>query len=187
MGRLTKEEHYAEFNSHIREILDSDIIYEMKNYMQHGGTTCFQHCINVAYYNYRMCRALRLDTRSAVRAGMLHDFFLYDWHAYGKEHFWKKNHALHHPRAALENARKHFAINDKEADIILKHMFPLAKMPRYRETFIIALSDKYCTLGETFSPVVSAIRRKLRGAKRRLRKFQKQLALQTGAIIQKKL
>ena len=78
----------------------------MKKYIQHGTTTCYQHCLNVAYYNFRLCRFLGLDARRAARAGMLHDLFLYDWHGHAAktgDHF----HGLRLPRRAVENARRY--------------------------------------------------------------------------------
>ena len=53
-------------------------------------------------------------------------------------------------REALKNATLFFQINEKETDIILKHMWPLTvKPPRYKEAFIVCLLDKFCCLVET--------------------------------------
>ena len=68
---ITQE--YFEF---VKDLLDDDTVQEMKNYRHHYSTTCYQHCINVSYYNYLVCRKLGLNSKSAARAGMLHDLFL---------------------------------------------------------------------------------------------------------------
>lgn len=81
--------------------------------------------------------------------GMLHDLFLYDWRK--KRPDGKGLHAFHHPRIALENSKKIFDLNKKEEDIILKHMWPVTlAFPKYKESYIITLSDKYCALLETY-------------------------------------
>ena len=44
---------------------------------------------------------------------------------------------------------ENFEITELEKDIIVKHMFPLnIALPRYRETVVIILVDKYCGLIE---------------------------------------
>ena len=51
----------------------------------------------------------------------------------------------------LKNAEKEFSLNNKEKDIILKHMWPVTlPFPRYIESFIITLTDKYCASKEIF-------------------------------------
>lgn len=59
-------------------------------------------------------------------------------------------HAFTHPQTALENASKLFDLNEKECDIILKHMWPVTiKLPKYKESYIITLVDKYCAIQES--------------------------------------
>ena len=139
-----------QFHCSIKDILYHPTVQQMKDYPHHGRTNCYDHCRHVAYFNYKWCRALNLDCRSAARAGMLHDLFLYDWHTHGKE-TGEKFHGLTHPAAAFENARKYFKLNHTERDIILNHMWPvtLLHIPRTREGWIIVIADKYCGLLET--------------------------------------
>ena len=138
-----------EYNTLVKDLLKNDIILKMKNYIQHGNTTCYQHCINVSYYSYKICKKLHLDIKSAARAGLLHDLFLYDWHKDSPKASFFKQHGFIHPKIAYNNAKKYFDINLREKDMILKHMFPLTlKLPKYKETFIIILVDKWCTIKE---------------------------------------
>lgn len=142
-------EHGSEYYACVEDIIESAPVLKMRDYMQHGVTNCYQHCLNVSYYNYRVCRALGLDARAGARAGLLHDLFLYDWHDCGKKRFREK-HGFTHPQCALENASRHFLLSCREKDIILRHMFPLTlTLPRYKETVVIILVDKYCGLLET--------------------------------------
>ncbi|MBR3673555.1 MAG: HDIG domain-containing protein [Clostridia bacterium] len=120
----------------------------MKEFRQHYDTSCFEHCKNVAFISYKICKKLNLDYKSAARAGMLHDLFLYDWRK--RQDGRKGLHAFTHPRTALENSKKIFELNEKEEDIILKHMWPLTvKLPKYSESYIVTIADKYCALGES--------------------------------------
>ena len=138
----------SEFYKIIEKELESHCVQQMKRFQQHGKTTCFQHCLNVAYYNYLLCKFFSLDYSSGARAGLLHDLFLYDWHKIKRT--IKKNHAIIHPKLALKNAKKNFELNEIECDIIEKHMFPICfQLPKYKETIIIILVDKFCGFMET--------------------------------------
>lgn len=121
----------------------------MRKYIQHKDIDCFVHCLHVSYVSYIICRKLGLDWRAAARGGLLHDFFLYDWHI-KKSAGIKELHGFKHPRTALFNARLYFNINDVEKDIILNHMWPMTfRLPRYKETYVIAAVDKYCAFMES--------------------------------------
>lgn len=132
----------------VSDLLDNELVMKMKEFTHHGSTTCFQHCLNVSYYNYRICRLFSWNTRAAARAGLLHDLFLYDWHTY-KPAKGERLHGFTHAKCALNNVMENFEITELEKDIIVKHMFPLnLALPRYRETVVIILVDKYCGLIE---------------------------------------
>ena len=92
-----------------------------------------------------------LREKSFIQHGGLscYDYFLYDWHVPSSSN---RNHAFKHPHYAYENARVDFNLNEKERDIILKHMFPLTvKPPRFKESYIVMLADKYCAVYETLA------------------------------------
>ena len=60
----------------------------MREYIQHGSVTTYQHCKNVALVRFWLNRRLHLhaaETSLAVCA-LLHDFYLYDWHTTGTFH-----------------------------------------------------------------------------------------------------
>lgn len=136
-------------NSHflliINDILANDNVKSLKNFKHHYGSTRFEHSLSVAYYSYIICKFLHLDYISASRAGLLHDLFFYDDEIGYKPKF----HLLKHPKIALLNAKKHFNLNDKECDIILKHMWPITFIPpKYIESYVISFVDKYCAICE---------------------------------------
>ncbi len=81
-----------------------------------------------------------------VKGALLHDYFLYDWHKPNRSH---RFHGLTHPETALANAMREWALNEMEADIIKKHMFPLIPiLPRYKESVVVCIADKVCSTAE---------------------------------------
>ena len=99
------------------DILASPGFQSERGFMQHGMTTCYTHSICVAYVALRWAQLLHLDidVRSTVRGCLLHDYFLYDWHDKSAA---PNHHTFTHPKIALANAERDFALNDKERDII---------------------------------------------------------------------
>ncbi len=130
----------------VDDIINNEIITKLKNFKHHYGSNRLQHSISVSYYSYLVCKFLHLDYISIARAGLLHDLFLYDCEnkkTRPKFHIWK------HPKIALQNAKKFFDLNNKECDIILKHMWPITlSIPKYPESFVISFIDKYCAFIE---------------------------------------
>ncbi len=138
--------HEREYKECISDLVQHEKVESMKNFIQHGEINCLEHSLYVSYISYLVCKQLGLDYRSAARGGLLHDFFLYDWHT---EKPYKGLHGFIHPHIALQNANKYFNLNDREKDIIQKHMWPLTiRLPRYKEAFVVLLADKYCAYKE---------------------------------------
>ena len=130
----------------INDILANKSIQNLKLYKHHYAYTRLEHCLSVSYYTYVICKFLHLDYKSAARAALLHDLFFYDCEDKLSR---PKNHIKNHPKIALENANKLFNLNKKEQDIILKHMWPLTfSPPKYLESFIVTIVDKYCAFKE---------------------------------------
>lgn len=139
-----------EFKEIIKDITENSSVLSLKEHIQHMKGSRYKHCYEVAFYTYVLCKKLGLDYISATRGAMLHDFYFYDWRnkgVEGQKHF----HAYRHPRIALNNATENFDLNEVERDIILKHMWPLTfPLPRYSESYIVTLVDKYCATREFF-------------------------------------
>ncbi|MBQ8182248.1 MAG: HD domain-containing protein [Ruminococcus sp.] len=140
--------------SHVKDIIDKEELGQLKNITHHISTTRFQHCLNVSYYSYIVCKKLNLNAHSAARAGLLHDLFFYDRKAYNSIRAkGQVSHSRLHSFIAAENASKLINITDMERDIIEKHMWPVTlKLPKYRESYVICFVDKYCAVIEFFSP-----------------------------------
>lgn len=136
----------AEFKECIKELISSPEVASMKHIPQHMQTNCYDHSVYVAYVSFLICRRLNWDFVSAARGGLLHDLFLYNWRD-GKH---EGMHGFRHPSVALGNASALWELNDREKDIIEKHMWPLTitKMPKYKEAFVVNGADKLCAVAE---------------------------------------
>ena len=133
----------------ISDLLQNEKVNKMKQFRQHHRVSCFEHCLFVSYNTYLICKKYNLDYRSAARAGLLHDLFLYDWRK--RENGRKGLHAFTHPKEALRQAQTITYLNKKEKEIIKKHMWPVTVIPpRYLETYIITYVDKYFAVAEAY-------------------------------------
>lgn len=142
---------YSEFYRILSGIQNEEHVQEMKQYIQHGRISTYEHCENVAKLCYDINRILPVhaDLMTLLTGAMLHDFFLYDWH-YDDD----GTHSLHgftHANRARMNARKYFRINEEIGHVIYCHMWPLnpERIPRSREAWLVCLADKYVSLQET--------------------------------------
>ena len=155
-GIITKSEIDL-FLDCIGDLLESEVVQKMCNFTQHGDTTTFDHCLMVSFKSFQFCRKFNLDYRAAARGGLLHDLFLYDWHDKDLD---INLHGFYHPGIALRNAEKAFVLDDKEKEIIKKHMWPLTVVPqKCREAYVICYFDKTCTLKEVFKEWVVSLRK----------------------------
>ena len=138
----------GEFEEIIKDIVENDTVQSMKKYRQHCNVSCFEHSYNVARMCYSIAKKFRLDYVSITRAGMLHDLFLYDWHApkEGRKGF----HAFTHGKCACRNAMKLFDLTKKEQDMIKKNMWQVTIIPpKSIEGFLLTFVDKYCAILES--------------------------------------
>lgn len=145
---IDRDKKTSEYYSIIKDLLENPDVIRLNCYRHHKYSTRYQHCINVSYYSYIICRALRFDYVAAARGALLHDFFFYE----RKKRTRKTNepsHAYIHPRLASRRASVAFNISNLEEDIILNHMWPFTlTFPKYRETYIVDLVDNGCAVME---------------------------------------
>lgn len=143
----------ASWRSFVSDILEHPDFRSLDRNYHHWNTT-YGHSLLVSRISFRagwaLSRALPIDLRSLARGSLLHDFFLYDWHA-GRPPSGKL-HAFEHPREALRNSTARFPVlTATERDIILKHMWPLcARPPKRLETCIVLIVDKLVATYEVF-------------------------------------
>ena len=134
----------SEFNLIVQDVLTHPEFLRLKEF-RHHTSSIYDHALEVSFLSYRISKQLGMDYRSAARGGLLHDFFLYDWRHHDVPDLPReKFHGFEHPKIALDNAQKYFALNDIERDCILRHMWPLTLTPpRFRESFVVCMADKY--------------------------------------------
>lgn len=145
MKEYLKDIEYIEC---VNDIMNSDIFQKLDGFIQHGATSTMEHSINVSYTTYLVCKKLKLNYRSAARAALLHDFYLYDWHRPMKE-TGAFMHGFTHPFRAAKNAKKYFNVTDSEASMIKTHMFPLTPIPPLsREGWVLTMADKSTSISE---------------------------------------
>ena len=72
-------------------------VQRMREYIQHGSVTTYQHCKNVALVSFWLNRRLHLhaDETSLAVGALLHDFYLYDWHTTGTFHGLRRLFEMH--------------------------------------------------------------------------------------------
>ena len=151
--KMQKWELDKEFVAHIEDLLACEEVQQLKDITQHYHSTRLDHSISVPYRSYCIGKKFNCDTRAIARAGLLHDLFYYDWRT---TKFDEGSHAYVHPRIACANAEKLTELTDLEKDIILKHMWgATVALPKYKESFVVTLVDKYCACDEAISPLFS--------------------------------
>lgn len=135
---------YQTFLSLVEDLLETAPVRRLDTFSHHADSSRLQHSVNVAYYSYLFCRRFGLDYRAAARAGLLHDLFFYDL-ANKKD---GPHHTYLHPALALQNAEELTDLCDIERDIILCHMWPRARFPKYFESFVVSFMDKAAFFAE---------------------------------------
>ena len=145
------EKYYEIIEEYASDILNNEKVISQKKFIQHGTTSVYEHTIKVTIEALKIVDRLRIkvDKKSLVRGCLLHDYFLYDWHENDKSH---RLHGFYHAKKALNNARNDFELNKIEENMISTHMFPLnLRIPKYKESVILCISDKISAVKETFN------------------------------------
>lgn len=144
------EEELKRLAAYLDGWADTADALRMRQYIQHGCVTTYEHCMRVAAISFWLNRRLNLgcDEASLVRGAFLHDFYLYDWH---EPHPEAGLHGFSHPAIALANAEQRYTLNDRERNVIRSHMWPLTLLtpPRCREAAVVCVADKMSSATET--------------------------------------
>ena len=139
-----------EFYEYGRDIINHELFQQGKEMYSHGTRTIYDHSIDVALRAWAMVKnSETINRRCVVRAALLHDFFLYEWHVPGLRYVL---HGWAHPKIAANKARDVFNITGAEYEAIRCHMWPwtLFHWPKSREGWIVSLADKLTASRETF-------------------------------------
>lgn len=139
----------VEYYEIIHEILQSDEFQKRKQYKHHGDISVYDHSLAVSKLAYLLAKKMNKDYKSAAIGGLLHDFYDKPWQENLEKKPLLQKHGFVHAREAMENANKYFPnlMNEKINNIILRHMFPLNKIPpKYIESWLVSMADKYISL-----------------------------------------
>ena len=156
MDISVSEDIDAEFLEDVECILKDSEFKKLSRYIQHKNTTRLMHSINVSYISWVIAKKMGCDARMAARAGILHDFCLFD---FDRKSTSGEAQVFHHPKAAAKKSQEHFDASEKEQQAILAHMFPLGPLPSSKEAWIITCADKFCACVERFHIEVALARR----------------------------
>ena len=129
-----------EFELIINDINNSNEFQKTKEIIHHGMNR-YDHSRRVSFYSYKIAKKLGLSYKEVARAALLHDFFLVNNKDISVKE--KMNTLVNHPKYALNYSEKFFDLTEKEKDIIVTHMFPVAptRVPKYAESWIVDVVD----------------------------------------------
>lgn len=134
-----------EYMNIVDKYLNNEKFQKTKEIEQHGITR-FEHSVRVSYYSYKITKFLHLNYGETAIGGLLHDFFINEGEMTKKEKFTT---FFEHPKFALKTACDEFDLTSLEKDMIRNHMFPTTPaVPKYLESWIVCLVDKFVATGE---------------------------------------
>ena len=109
-----------EYRACVEELLFSSQVQHMKSIRHHPGVSCYEHSVFVSYVAWYLADRWGADARTAARAGLLHDLYLYD-----PRTLPSYRQCFAHPVAAAENAAALCGgLTAREKNCILAHMWP---------------------------------------------------------------
>jgi uncharacterized protein len=154
-SKESKLKSQTDYNRLADNIRSHHKVQEMKDYVQHGDVSVYDHVNTVAHSAYRLAHLLKLkvDDKVLVEGALLHDFFGYDWHDNKVKRRLFEKHGFTHAGRARERAVKHFDIGPETQHVIESHMWPLnlGSMPRTREAILVCVVDKVVSAKETLN------------------------------------
>jgi len=142
----------CEYRAIVADIINNkDFLQTAK--VRHHDSTVYLHSLKVSLLSYHLAKKFGWNYHETARAALLHDFFTErrrDVEKASREKYSVKNmHGFTHPYTALKNSSDRFELSAREADIIVKHMFPLTlSFPRYKESWLVTAVDKYLATRE---------------------------------------
>lgn len=147
---LKKYDYMKHYYDIVRPILDNEEFKKRKNWRHHGDTSLYDHSLQVSLLAYRLSFHFKsMDNDIIAIGGLLHDFYNKPWMENTEKKPLLQKHGFVHAAEARENAYLYFSelMNPVIDNIILRHMFPLNKIPpKYKEAWLVSLADKIVSI-----------------------------------------
>ena len=105
MDITLSEDIDPEYLEDVSDILTNREFLALNCFKHHYATTRLMHSMNVSYISWLLAKKLGCDAKAAARAGLLHDFFLYD-PKQGRPS--RELQAFCHPKVAAANSKATF-------------------------------------------------------------------------------
>jgi len=147
------EKDLQDFSFLTKNLAQNENVLRMKNYIQHGKITTYDHVFMVALFAFYINRKfnIKADELTLINACILHDFYLYDWHKRSIKVPLFKMHGFTHPYDASKNAKEIMNVDDEVAKAIESHMWPLniTNIPKGKIAWLLCIADKHCASKES--------------------------------------
>ncbi|OON88244.1 phosphohydrolase [Oribacterium sp. C9] len=151
-----KELLFAEKHKHITH---NDTYLKLKSVPRHGSTNTFDHSVRVAMMATDLAKFIYVDSESASKVGLLHDFCLVDYHKDDKDVHNGRWYCFYHPEDAVINSElEGFYLSYVEKKAIWSHMFPLSTcIPTSRLGYLLTFCDKVVATQESFANITEGL------------------------------
>ncbi len=146
---MQSQKNDKEFYEIIAPIINSKEFKKRKKFAHHGEITVYDHSLAVAKLSYKIAKKFHLNYKEAAIGGLLHDFYRHPWQNNKEKKSFFNKHGFTHANDAFLNASYFYPnyMSKRIENIIKSHMFPLnKKLPKYKESWIVSLADKYVSM-----------------------------------------
>jgi putative nucleotidyltransferase with HDIG domain len=148
------------FESYIDDLVQRPEVRRLaRRGAHHFSRNRLQHCLAVAKLSYYLGRVVGANTRTCVRAAVLHDWYFEN----RDEHQNSVGANVHHARIAAQNAR---GLGEPAAvtGAITTHMWPYGRTrPATLEAWVVWMADNVVWLNDLMVSAGLYLRKKVRG------------------------
>lgn len=137
-----------EYYNIVSKYLEDEKVQSLAN-IPHHDSNRLNHCLKISYKSYEFCKKHNLNYESAAKAGLLHDFYFNRTTDYNRAIDKVRLFSNGHSEDSLKNAEDIFYLSPLEKNIIISHMWPASThIPKHKESFVVNIIDKYCSIKE---------------------------------------
>ena len=138
MDITLSEDIDPEYLEDVSDILTNREFLALNCFKHHYATTRLMHSMNVSYISWLLAKKLGCDAKAAARAGLLHDFFLYD-PKQGRPS--RELQAFCHPKVAAANSKAISPKKKKKPYCLTCFLWALFPKPRKPGSLPVRISS----------------------------------------------